>query len=102
MSNQPVIAKGIDWLTVWLYALLVIIGLISIFSAEYKTGDDFFQQLLGFEKNYSKQVMYFAICMVIAVFILLSDSKVFPATANLLYIIGVLLMIATFVVGKVF
>jgi rod shape determining protein RodA len=100
MSNQPVIAKGIDWLTVWLYALLVIIGLISIFSAEYKTGDDFFQQLLGFEKNYSKQVMYFAICMVIAVFILLSDSKVFPATANLLYIIGVLLMIATFVIGK--
>lgn len=100
MSNQPVIAKGIDWLTVWLYALLVIIGLISIFSAEYKTGDDFFQQLLGFEKNYSKQVMYFAICMVIAVFILLSDSKVFPATANLLYIVGVVLMIATFVIGK--
>lgn len=100
MNNQPVIAKGIDWLTVWLYALLVIIGLISIFSAEYKTGDDFFQQLLGFEKNYSKQVMYFAICMVIAVFILLSDSKVFPATANLLYIVGVVLMIATFVIGK--
>lgn len=100
MSNQPVIAKGIDWLTVWLYALLVIIGLISIFSAEYKTGDDFFQQLLGFEKNYSKQVMYFAICLVIAVFILLSDSKVFPATANLLYILGVVLMIATFLVGK--
>ncbi|HRN91296.1 MAG TPA: rod shape-determining protein RodA [Ferruginibacter sp.] len=100
MSNQPVIAKGIDWLTVWLYALLVIIGLISIFSAEYKAGDDFFQQLLGFEKNYSKQVMYFAICMVIAVFILLSDSKVFPATANLLYIVGVVLMIATFVIGK--
>lgn len=100
MSNQPVIAKGVDWLTVWLYALLVIIGLISIFSAEYKTGDDFFQQLLGFEKNYSKQVMYFGICLVIAVFILLSDSKVFPATANLLYVIGVVLMIATFVIGK--
>lgn len=100
MSNQPVIAKGVDWLTVWLYALLVIIGLISIFSAEYKSGDDFFQQLLGFEKNYSKQVMYFGICLVIAVFILLSDSKVFPATANLLYVIGVVLMIATFVIGK--
>ncbi|MBX2938890.1 MAG: rod shape-determining protein RodA [Ferruginibacter sp.] len=100
MSNQPVIAKGVDWLTVWLYALLVIIGLISIFSAEYKTGDDFFQQLLGFEKNYSKQVMYFGICLVIAVFILLSDSKVFPATANLLYVVGVVLMIATFLIGK--
>lgn len=99
-KNQPVIAKGIDWITVWLYAILVVIGLISIFSVEYKQGDDFFSQLLGFEKNYSKQLMFFGICVVIATFILLSDSKIFPATSNILYALGILLMLSTFVIGK--
>jgi rod shape determining protein RodA len=99
-NNQPVIAKGVDWLLIWLYASLVIIGLISIFSVEYKPGDDFFNQLLGFKKNYSKQVLYFGFCIVIAIFILLSDSKIFPATANIFYALGLLLMLATFFVGK--
>jgi rod shape determining protein RodA len=37
---------------------------------------------------------------VVAVFILLTDSKFFTATPNLLYVFGILLMLATFVIGK--
>lgn len=99
-KNQPVIAKGIDWITIWLYVILVVIGLVSIFSVEYKQGDDFFSELFSFEKNYSKQVMFLCICVVVATFILLSDSKIFPATSNILYVIGILLMLATFAIGK--
>ena len=36
----------------------------------------------------------------IASFILLTDSKLFTATANLTYAFGILLILATFVVGK--
>jgi len=94
------IGKGVDWILVWLYAILVIIGLICIFSVEYRNTDNVLQSFLGFKKNYSKQFFYFIACIVLATFILLTDSKFFTATANLSYLIGIALVLATFVVGK--
>ncbi len=99
-QRNPIITKGVDWVMIWLYAIVVMIGLVSIFSVEFKPNDRFFQSLFEFKKNYSKQVLYLGICLVIAIFILLTDSKVFTATPNLLYAIGILLMIATFAIGK--
>ncbi len=99
-TKNPAISKGIDWLLVWLYLLLVIIGLISIFSVEYRSEDNMVQTLLGFKKSYSKQLFFFGACCIIAVFILLTDSKLFTATANLSYMVGIVLILATFVVGK--
>lgn len=99
-QQKPAIAKGVDWVMIWLYAILVVIGLVCIFSVEFKSNDNFFQSLLGFKKNYSKQFLYLGICIVLATFILLTDSKFFTATPNLFYLLGILLMMATFVVGK--
>lgn len=99
MQHKP-ISKRIDWLMIWLYFIIVMIGLISIFSVEFKSGDDFFQGILSFEKNYSRQAVFFLFCLVVAVFILLIDSKAFTAMANLLYLLGIILMLATFVLGK--
>ncbi len=101
MSQQkPMISKGIDWVVIWLYAIIVSIGLICIFSVEFKSNDQFFQSLFAFKKNYSKQMLYLCISAILAIFILLTDSKFFTATPNILYILGILLMMATFVVGK--
>ncbi len=101
MSHQnPMISKGIDWVVIWLYAIIVSIGLICIFSVEFKSNDQFFQSLFAFKKNYSKQMLFLCISAILAIFILLTDSKFFTATPNILYIIGILLMMATFVVGK--
>ena len=95
------ISKGIDWLTVWLYVMIVLFGIICLYSVEYKHNDNVVQNLLGFKKNYSKQLyFFFAACMVLAVFILLTDSKLFTATANLAYLAGILLVLATFIFGK--
>lgn len=98
-KNTP-ISKGIDWLMVWLYVILVSIGLLCIFSVEYKTGDNVLQSFLGFKKEYSKQLFFFIASISVATFILLTDSKFFTATANLSYAFGILLVLATFVVGK--
>ncbi|RYF90520.1 MAG: rod shape-determining protein RodA, partial [Chitinophagaceae bacterium] len=101
MSHQkPMISKGIDWVIIWLYAIIVCIGLVCIFSVEFKSDDQFFQSLFAFKKNYSKQMLFLCVSAVLAIFILLTDSKFFTATPNLLYIFGILLMAATFVVGK--
>ncbi len=99
-QKKPEIGKGVDWLMVWLFAILVMIGLLCIFSVEYKSSDSVIQSFLAFKKNYSKQFFFFLASIVLATFILLTDSKFFTATANLTYLAGILLIIATFVVGK--
>ncbi len=85
---------------VWLYAIIVIFGIVCIYSVEYKSTDNFMQSLTGFKKNYSKQLFFFAGCSVLAIFILLTDSKLFTATSNISYLIGIVLVLATFVIGK--
>ena len=99
-QKKAVVLKGKDWVMIWLYAVIVCIGLLCIFSVEYKPGDDFFRNLFEFKKNYSKQFLYLGFCIILATFILLTDSKFFTATPNLLYILGILMMMATFVIGK--
>lgn len=99
-QKRELVFRGKDWIIIWLYAALVCIGLVCIFSVEYKANDDFFKSLFEFKKNYSKQFLYLGFCVILATFILLTDSKFFTATPNLLYILGIILMMATFVVGK--
>jgi rod shape determining protein RodA len=100
MKKHPEISKGVDRLLVLFYVVLVVIGLLCIFSVEHKPQEDFIKNLTGFKKNYSKQLLFALISMIVAIFILLTDSKFFTATANISYLLGILLMMATFVVGK--
>src|SRR5438552_8581223 len=94
------ISKGVDWLTVTLYAILVCIGVLCIFMVEYNpstfTPASFFEG----KTNYSKQILFAGICIVAATFIILSDSKLYPAFANLLYVFGIILMLSVFFIGK--
>jgi rod shape determining protein RodA len=99
-SKNPAISKGVDWLLVCFYLLLVTVGLLSIFSVEYRSEDNLAQALMGFKKSYSKQLFFFGACCILAIFILLTDSKLFTATANLSYMVGIVLILATFVLGK--
>ncbi len=99
-KRRPIISTEKDWVIIWLYAIIAVIGLLCIFSVEYKANDDFFKSLLAFKKNYSKQFIYLIVCIVLATFILLMDSKIFTATPNILYLLGIGLMILTFFIGK--
>lgn len=103
MSNRNsnnTISQGVDWTIIWLYAILVSIGILCIFMVEYRTDTNWLQSFLGGKTNYSKQLIFAGLCSVIATFILLTDSKLFTALANLLYAFGIMLMLATFVLGK--
>jgi rod shape determining protein RodA len=91
---------NIDWLIVLLYFTLLCIGVLCIFMVEYKPGTDVLSSFLSGKTNYSKQVLFGGICIVLATFITLSDSKLYTAFANLFYAFGILLMFATFVIGK--
>lgn len=83
-----------------LYAALVIIGVLMIFANEYKEGESILQPVLTQSKDYGKQALWVGICSVLAIFILLTDSKFFTATANLLYGFGIFLCVAALFVGS--
>ena len=95
-QHSPAISKGIDWSVVWIYFLLVAIGIMAIFGATYMEGDPVLQSFLGFKTDYSKQFYFFIVALVIGLFILLTDSKFFPATANIWYVAGLVLLLLVF------
>ena len=90
------ISKGVDYLLIVLYLVLLAIGLTAIFAVTYKEGDPVLQSFLGYKTDYSRQFYYGCVAMVLGLFILLTDSKFFPATANLLYAAGIMLLLLVF------
>lgn len=103
MNRDKTISKGVDWLMVWLYIILVSIGVFMIFANEYKEGegfiDSFIQHVSNQSTDFGKQVLWVGICTVLGTFILLTDSKFFTATANLLYALGIILCLAALFIG---
>ncbi|MBX3258001.1 MAG: rod shape-determining protein RodA [Chitinophagaceae bacterium] len=90
------ISKGIDWLILWLYIILCVIGITSIFAATYREGDDIVKTFLSFKTDYGKQSFFFCASLVAGVVVLLTDSKFFTATANLWYTFGIILLLLVF------
>jgi len=101
-KQSATISRGIDWSVVWIYIVLCFIGIMSIFAAtyQYRQGVSTFQNALqGFislKTDYSRQALYFIIASFLGIFILVTDSKFFTATANLWYLFGLLLLLLVF------
>ncbi|MHB1921423.1 MAG: rod shape-determining protein RodA [Chitinophagaceae bacterium] len=92
--------KSLDWPLIYIYYLLVVIGVLSIFAVEYRAGDSILYSLTHFNKTYAQQVKWVGISSVLAILVLLIDSKFFTATANILYFLGLLLLLVTVAVGR--
>lgn len=99
-QRNPEISKGVDWSIVWLWVLLSLVGIMAIFGVTYHDGDNVIQTFLRFKTDYSRQFYFFIVSMVIGMFILLTDSKFFPATANLWYAAGIFLILLVFPLGS--
>ncbi len=95
-QRNPAISKGVDWVLIWLYLALVAIGLLSIFSVTYREGENIVQSFIGFKTDYSKQFYFFIGSVVLGLFILLTDSKFFTATANIWYAVGIFMLLLVF------
>ncbi len=90
------ISKGVDPIMIWLYLLLVGIGILAIFAVTYREGDAVLPSFFSFKTDYSKQFYFFVLSAIIGTFILLTDSKFFTATANIWYAIGIFFMLLVF------
>ncbi len=98
-QRNPAISKGVDMSLVWLWLLLSTIGILAIFAVTYREDDPIIQTLIGFRTDYSKQFYFLVVSGFLAIFILLTDSKFFPATANIWYVVGIFMMLLVFPLG---
>lgn len=101
MNDRPTkLTKGLDWSLIYLYILLVVVGLLSIYAVEHRENENLLFALTHFNRNFSQQIKWVGVAGAIAVVILLIDSKFFTATANLFYAGGILLLLLVLVVGQ--
>ncbi len=96
-SSMASYRKGIDWLTVFLYVLLVGFGWANLYAANYnpEVGAQF-----SFGTEYSKQLVWIILSFGCAGVIMLSDSKIFVEMSWTVYIVSLLLLTVVLFVGK--
>jgi rod shape determining protein RodA len=76
---------------------LVVIGLLAVFSVEYRSTDP---TIFLANKSHMKQATWLVISLFVGLIILLTDSKFFASFAFLFYTIGIVLLLVTIVAGK--
>lgn len=94
-SNSFEMSRGIDWTLIAVYAILVLLGIASIFATTYRD-ENILSGFISLKTDYSRQTLYFLIGIVLGTFILLTDSKFFTATANIFYFFGIILLLLVF------
>jgi len=86
----------IDWLTLLLYLILVGIGITAVYSSEYSSLN---QEFWDFSRSHTKQLTWLGISLFVGLLILLTDSKFFYSVSYLVYVLGIILLLLTFVLG---
>lgn len=95
-SYKKNLAARVDWLTLFLYLSLVAIGILAVYSSEYAS---IHQPFFDFSKSHTKQLTWLGISLFVGLLIILTDSKLFFSVAYLTYVLGIVLLLMTFVIG---
>ncbi|MBC6697499.1 rod shape-determining protein RodA [Hymenobacter puniceus] len=103
MSASPArYSRSIDWVTVGIYSLMVLLGWVSVYAASYSPdaptngslfGNLSFQQLMAFD--WFKQILWIGTAVVLIVVLVVIDYKAYDTFAFVLYGGMILLLIVT-------
>ncbi len=94
MRKQDNLFQGIDWILVGLYALLVIMGWLNIYSAVYNEDH---QSIFDMSQSYGRQLLFIITAFVIILLILLIDGNFFTTFAYGVFALLIILLIFTLV-----
>lgn len=97
LSYKQESTKGFDGRLILYYSLLVIIGWLTIFSTSYNPSAS---QGFSFSLPYVRQLLWIGTSIVLAVVILLLDSRIIQHYSYHFYILCLLLVISTFFLGS--
>ncbi|MDD2289693.1 MAG: rod shape-determining protein RodA [Bacteroidales bacterium] len=96
IRREDKLVKKLDWWTIATYIALVLIGWIGVFSAVY---DPQHGQIFDTTQRYGMQMIWILGGWFLAVVVLLIPARIYPLLSNMIYIIGLLLLLAVLVFG---
>ena len=95
MRFKSHIFDKVDWWTILMYAVLVIIGWLNIYAALFNEN----HTLMDFSQKYGRQLIWISIAFLIAIFILFFNWKFFEGFAYLIYVVSLLSLIGVLFFG---
>lgn len=96
MRQRKNIIQNLDWVTIGLYFVLVFIGWLNIYAAEYTEHSSIFDM----KENYGKQLLWIGTSVVIILGILIIDAKFYSTFSFIIYFLTLFLLIAVLLFGK--
>ena len=96
VRQQTNIIRDIDWLTICLYAVLVLTGWLNIYAAVY---DEQHVSIFSFSQRYGKQMLWIIAAVTIAVMVCTLDIRFYSSFSYPIYICCLIALIAVLVIG---
>jgi len=98
MRRQDDISGKMDWLTVLIYLVMVLLGWLNIYAAVYD--ETVHPSIFDLALNSGRQLIFIAVSFIIILAILIVDMRFYEAAAYLIYGLMLFLMVLVLVVGK--
>lgn len=98
MRRQDDISGKMDWLTVLIYLVMVVLGWLNIYAAVYD--ESVTPSIFDLSLNSGRQLIFIAVSFIIILAILVVDMRFYETAAYLIYGVVLFLMVLVLVVGK--
>lgn len=95
MQNKNV-NRGIDWLSIFLYFTLVIMGWLTIYSASLPLVET---SILDLSQIYGRQMLFIFLSIPLILILLFLDAKIFERLSFVFYGLGIILLLGLFIFG---
>src|SRR5512133_2373053 len=97
MQKSESILNRIDWTTVLLWLVMMIMGWFNIYAAVYNEQHN---SIFDLSQRYGKQIIFIIAALVLAVFVVVTDNKLYFFFAWLLYGVFIFMLLLVLLVGK--
>jgi len=94
VSEKSKIFENIDWITIGIYLLLVILGWMNIYSSAYQEGSEF-----SFGTRYGKQFLMIGINLIFLIAVFFLEGHIIPTISYYLFAFLIILLIAVLFFG---
>ena len=100
MARQETISKNLDWITVLLFIVSVMVGWANIYAAIYNPENPLWIGDAGFfDTNAGKQLIWIGTTVLLIISILVIDYRFYETTAFFIYGFFIFMLLSVFVIG---
>lgn len=95
MKNQS-IGNSIDWISIFIYIALVIMGWMTIYSASLPIEET---SIFDLSQTYGRQMLFIGLAIPLIFIVLFTDAKIYERLSFVFYGVGIILLLGLFVFG---